>query len=299
MRRFVAPGKAVVLGEYAVLLGAPAVVAAVDRGVACEVTPSPTLRITTPSDDRFVRPALEAVGAPPAHYHFVDAAPALAQGKVGLGGSAAATVVACLAGSTLAGRPLTADALRSMAHDVHHRVQGSGSGIDVAAAAHGGVFRWEAGRAVPIEAPPIRLAYSGSSATTGPRVVAFRAWATAHPDAAARFVADTVALVQGFHDDPMGVLDAAGQRLGEMAQEAGIAYWTPGLQALVAQTRLHGGGAKPSGAGGGDVVVAILPHGHVARWQAAVEAEGYPVLPVAIAPGAHELIPEEGAPPAA
>ncbi len=299
MRRFVAPGKAVVVGEYAVLLGAPAVVAAVDRGVACEVTPSPTLRITTPSDDRFVGPALEAVGAPPAHYHFVDAAPTLAQGKAGLGGSAAATVVACLAGSALAGRPLSPHALWAAAHDVHHRVQGSGSGIDVAAAAHGGVFRWEAGKAVPIEAPPIHLAYSGSSAATGPRVVAFRAWATAHPDAAATLVADTVALVNRFERDPMSVLDAAGERLSRMALEAGIAYWTPGLQSLVAQTHLHGGGAKPSGAGGGDVVVAILPEGSARRWRAAVEADGYPVLPVAIAPGAHELTPGGDAPPAA
>jgi phosphomevalonate kinase len=183
---------------------------------------------------------------------------------------------------------------------VHQQVQGSGSGIDVAAAAHGGVFRWAHGRATPVEAPTIHLAYSGSSAATHPRVVAFRAWAAAHPNAASAFVADTVALVDAFADDPVAVLNGAGQRLGAMSEAAGIAYWTPGLQALCALARQHGGGAKPSGAGGGDVVVATFPNAASAEgWRADAAAQGYPVLAVAIAPGAREVIPPEGGPPAA
>ena len=56
-----APGKLVLLGEYAVLDGAPSIVAAVDRGVSCEASASPTLTIETPGgDDRFVRAAIEA-----------------------------------------------------------------------------------------------------------------------------------------------------------------------------------------------------------------------------------------------
>ena len=56
-----APGKLFLVGEYAVLDGAPAVVAAVDRGVRCEAWPGGEgLRIETPTgDDRFARPALE------------------------------------------------------------------------------------------------------------------------------------------------------------------------------------------------------------------------------------------------
>ncbi len=290
MRAFVAPGKAVLVGEYAVVLGGPAVVAAVDRGVRCEVRPADVLRIDTPSDDRFVRPALLAVGAPAAHYRFVDDAPADTQGKAGLGGSAAATVAACLAGSTLAGRPLAPDALRAVAQDVHHRVQGSGSGIDVAAAAHGGVFRWDGAAAVPVPCPPLHLAYSGSSASTGPRVQAFRAWADGRPDAAASFVADSTAYVDGFARNPIGVLHEAGERLGAMAEAAGIAYWTPGLRALCALARDHGGGAKPSGAGGGDVVVAMFPDEEAAAaWARAAEAAGYPVLTASVAAGAREI----------
>lgn len=290
MRRFVAPGKAVLVGEYAVLLGAPAIVAAVNRGVACEVSPSPTLRIDTPSDDRFVRPALEAVDAPVAHYRFVDAAEPLAHGKAGLGGSAAATVVACLAGSVVGGRELGPDALRAVAHEVHHRVQGSGSGIDVAAAAHGGVFRWDGAKATAVSVPPVHLAYSGTSASTGPRVEQFRAWVDRRPEAARAFVDATTALVDRFAGEPVAVLDEAAVLLRAMADEAGIAYWTPGLDALCRLARAHGGGAKPSGAGGGDVVVAMFPDEAAAeRWRHAAEEAGYPGLPVAIDEGAREV----------
>ncbi len=290
MRRFVAPGKAVLVGEYAVLLGAPAIVAAVDRGVACGVTPSPTLRIDTPGDDRFVRPALEAVDAPAAHYRFADAAPPLASGKAGLGGSAAATVVACLAGSVLGGEGLGPDALRRVAHEVHHRVQGSGSGIDVAAATHGGVFRWDGARATAVSVPPIRLAYSGTSASTGPRVEQFRAWVDRAPEAARAFVDATTALVDRFAEEPIVVLDEAAGLLRAMADDAGIAYWTPGIDALCRLARAHGGGAKPSGAGGGDVVVAMFPDDDAAQaWRRAAEEASYPVLPVAIDEGAREV----------
>jgi hypothetical protein len=58
--RLCVPGKLVLLGEYAVLDGAPAVVLAVDRGVVVEGAPGGGgLHIETPDgDDRFVRPAL-------------------------------------------------------------------------------------------------------------------------------------------------------------------------------------------------------------------------------------------------
>ena len=71
-RVFRAPGKLVLVGEYAVLDGAPAVVAAVDRGVACAVSPAPDRRIETPGDARFARATLETLGAPPARYRFSD-----------------------------------------------------------------------------------------------------------------------------------------------------------------------------------------------------------------------------------
>ena len=69
LRRIQVPGKLVLIGEYAVLDGAPAWVAAVDRGVTCEVWEGEGIEV--PQDDRFVRAALgwdgRAIGgvAPP------------------------------------------------------------------------------------------------------------------------------------------------------------------------------------------------------------------------------------------
>ena len=283
-RTFFAPGKVVLLGEYAVLDGAPALVAAVDRGVGCRVVPGPWSIVTPPgTDDRFVRPALEAVDAPAARYHFYAQPPPTTRSKPGLGSSAAATVVAALAGSVLGGAALGADPLHRLALQVHHRVQGSGSGIDVAAAAHGGVLRFERGKVTAARPQAFAVAFSGTSASTGPRVQHYLRWTPR-----TSFVEASRALV----DDPAPLhlrLRHGAELLGAMAGEAGIAYWTPGLRALCDQAEAHGGGAKPSGAGGGDVVVAEFPDpDRRAAWVRAVTDAGFQVIPTELSPGAHE-----------
>ena len=201
MRRVTAPGKLVLLGEYAVLEGAPAVVAAIDRGVVCEITPSEAVEIETPGDDRYVRVALRE--APPGRYQFRDARPieGLAT-KPGFGGSAAATVAACVA----AGKPATE------AFGVHSKVQGGGSGIDVYASAFGGVraFSIGASRAPSalLECPPMVAVWSGKSAATGPRIRQFLAW----PQRAA-FVRASGLLAGAFRREPFGAMREAYARL--------------------------------------------------------------------------------------
>ena len=285
MRRFVAPGKVVLLGEYAVLDGAPALVAAVDRGVRCDVTPEATLRIDTPGDDRFVRAALTAADAPAAHYRFADHDPAPTPSKAGLGGSAAATVAAVVAARALQGISPDPEAVRALAHAVHHRVQGSGSGIDVAAAAYGGVHVFEAGRMSPHPPLDVRVAFSGTSASTGPRVQQYLAW-----NGRTNFVAASRELVRAAAADPVAAFRTAGEQLGAMAAAAGIEYWTPGLRELVALATAFGGGAKPSGAGGGDVVVAVFPDPDAAAaWARACADRGYVMIPTRLAPAAGEV----------
>lgn len=285
-RRFVAPGKVVVLGEYAVLDGAPALVAAVDIGVGCTWTPGPTLRTSSPSGDtRFVDAALAACDAPPGHYAFDEHNPPSTPSKPGLGGSGAAAVVATLAARSLRGEPSTPADLFHAAFHAHHAVQGSGSGVDVAASAWGGMLRFVIG-ATPTPAPPVELlvVWSGASAHTGPRVRAYRAW---QPRDA--FVQRSAELVEGFPSDPPGALREAGRLLHRMAEAAGIAYATPELTAIVALAEAHGGAAKPSGAGGGDCAVVLLPEHSRADFVRAAERAGYPVLATHLSPGAREL----------
>ena len=269
-----APGKLVLMGEYAVLDGAPALVLAVHRGVGCRAVPGGTdLQVATPTDDdRFVRAALEATAAPAGRYRFFDLDPCDLPGKPGFGGSAAATVAAVLAGG---GRGPEAFA-------IHHRVQGGGSGIDVAASLHGGLVRFQAGEVqrLPVVEPVV--VFSGQSASTGPRVTAYRGWSQR-----ADFVASSTALVDAFTADPIPAMAEAGALLAAMARAAGIAYLTPGLERIAALAQAHGGAAKPSGAGGGDCAVALLPDADATRaFEAACAAHGLVVIPVSPAPGA-------------
>lgn len=261
-----------ILGEYAVLDGAPALVLAIDRGVRCEATlGGDTIRIETPTGDtRFTRPALQ--GAPSGRYRFSAWNPVSLPGKPGFGGSAAACVAAC----AVARRPLT-DALA-----IHHQVQGSGSGIDVAASIQGGMLRFEAGRTTPVAPVLPVVVYSGASAQTGPRVAAYRAWTPR-----GTFVTDTQGVVDAFHADPIPALEAGFQLLDAMADAARLDWATPALRTIRRLARALGGAAKPSGAGGGDCAIALLPDAdRRRRFIADCAAVGLPVIPVAVASGA-------------
>lgn len=282
--RVVAGGKVVLVGEYAVIDGAPAWVAAVDRGVQCEIGPSSTFLIETPGDDRFVRAALRSVEAPAARYRFSDWRPVPSESKAGLGSSAAATVAAVVAGWAAAGVAGSPFELHRTAARIHRDVQGSGSGIDVAASAFGGVLCFSPHRGVtpgPELVPTV--VFTGRSASTGPRVAQYLAWAGREP-----FVTRSTELSEAFPDDPVQILRHAGRLLRDMADAAGIAYWTPEIDTIVAAAERRGGAAKPSGAGGGDIVVALFDDLQArASFLHDMERAGFLHIPVGLAPGAH------------
>lgn len=285
-RSWAAPGKVLLLGEYAVLDGAPALVAAVDAGVRCDWEPGPALRIEAP-DDRFVAPALEAAGAPPGRWRFAPWRPPPTRTKAGLGSSAAATVVAVRAALEARGAPFGPEEVFRRAHPVHARVQGSGSGVDVAASAWGGVLRFEAGSVEPARAVRPVVVWSGASAATGPRVARYLAWKGREG-----FVRRSRELVDAFAEDPVGALDAGFALLRSMATEAGIDWLTPALARIAELARAHGGAAKPSGAGGGDVAVALFADPDDAEaFRQACAAEDWVVLPVELAGPAGALSP--------
>ena len=279
-----APGKVVVLGEYAVVDGAPAIVRAVDRGVRCTVTPSDQLGWTTPtSDDRFVARALRS--APAGHYAFTDWRPVRSVEKVGLGGSAAATVAAIVAARQHAGRAAGVDEVFGEAFGVHHDVQGSGSGIDIAASTYGGWLRFEKGRASGLgEGPPCAVVFSGRSASTGPRVAQY----VGLPDAERNdFVKASRHCVDRFLAEPLAAVREGGVLLRAMAERAGIAYWTDEIDELVGIASEYGGAAKPSGAGGGDIVVAVFGDEETQKaYERAARAAGYLPIDVRTSPGA-------------
>ncbi len=165
-----APGKVFLLGEYAVALGGPAIVATVNRRLGCRAKRSAgTGRLTIRAGAETYRGRLhdENVADVPTGCRFVAAAARVSVRhlqmrdvdldyetwsdldrdgpKVGLGGSAACVAAVTAATHALAGEDETAALERAALGVAAHRLaQGGGSGADVVASTLGGI-QWITG----------------------------------------------------------------------------------------------------------------------------------------------------------
>ncbi len=279
-----APGKAFLIGEYAVLEGVPALVSAVDvRAVA-----------VAPSDDRpsassavvhcaharaaaFLEGRGESVAEPPA---VETGGFTLGHRKLGLGSSAA--VAAAVVGYHLAQSGLDphADEVRAQALAIaaaaHAEAQGGGgSGADVATAVMGGVVRFVEGRAERFSIPgwlAIGFVDAGAPAITSSFVAAVRQSAKSDAAgyreamdllarAAQRFAtacAPTRDKSDAFADVAAAVADHV-EGLRVLQRIADVPILTRGIEAVMKAAADAGVCAKPSGAGGGDLVVLFAP----------------------------------------
>jgi len=317
-----APGKLFVTGEYAVLAGAPALLAAVDRRALVHIALEPgagaleaeslaegTRRVIHDPEReplgggdagavlaalRIVRAAMPSLAAMRAQV-VVDTRTFLADGeKLGLGRSAATVTAAVAAFLAGVGRHDRGEILEA-ALAAHALFQdGRGSGADVAAAARGGVleFRRDGARvAVTTRALPrglhLLVGWSGEGGATDPMLRRFAA-GTGEPrslrelSAAAERAAAAVE-----RGDGAALLDAVASTadlLARLGNEVGIPIVTPALARLVAAARRVGAAAKPSGAGGGDCGIALATsEAQADAVRAAWRAEGIVPLSVAIA----------------
>ncbi len=265
-RRFSAPGKVVLSGEYAVLRGAPAVAMAVDRRAVATVEPGEPetvcLGLGGRIDTRLLDCVLEALVRERPNARLTLDTSAFSDGPDKLGiGSSAALAVALTAASAPEGS--SDELLHEAARNAHRDFQqGRGSGVDVAASSAGGiiVYRMQDASTQSINWPAglhYALFWTGRSASTTERVARF--------DASA--------------DSPAtGVLCEAAEELAAIWQKgkAGeiLAGYAPYMDALTGFDRAHelgifdGGHAdltvaetelvyKPCGAGGGDVGIAL------------------------------------------
>jgi phosphomevalonate kinase len=308
-----APGKLVVLGEYAVLTGAEALVAAVDR--RCEVTieaaagPRSELTILAPDRRacdyapgapsgvelvdtvRFGRPAARV--EPPVRAvldsrQFFDSAGE----KLGMGSSAA--VLTAFAGALQAIENkgymgLEVDYLIAL----HRRLQGGrGSGIDVAAAVRGGLttFRLDVdGRA---RIGSVRLPnsvgfagiFAGQSAVTSDFVGRFEDWRRSGPARAAPLLAELCAassagcdaLRADDADSFLAAVSAYGVLLESLGNALRCDVLTSEHRRIAALAQRFAVTYKTSGAGGGDLGIAMSrDSAALAALRAAVAEEGF------------------------
>jgi phosphomevalonate kinase len=313
-----APGKLFVTGEYAVLVGAPAVVAAVDRyaHVRLELTAGDgPLVVESLAEGRTVtveRPldgpvpggdAGAVVAALRALAHRTGAsgravvdsrAFLVGERKLGLGRSAAtlaATTVALLGSArceTVLDAALAANACFQ---------DGLGSGADVAASVYGGVvevMRDDDGlRVASRQLPPgvqLVAGWTGDSAHTTPLLARFAAAARsgsvrALDDLRATAAQAADAIARGDAGALACAVDRSATLLERLGDETGIPILTPALARLVAAARRAGAVAKPSGAGAGDCGIALATSpAQAAAVRAAWQEEGLLPLQIAIAP---------------
>ena len=288
-----APGKLVVLGEYLVLDGAPALVMAVNR--RCEVRlrrsdadrthlscrmPDPIVSVAEPGQPTGVGLVDAVVGAGAAGFGTVDGAFEAeidsrsffaGRQKLGLGSSAAALVAFAGAWQRLAGSagPPPLNALIAC-HRAFQR--GAGSGIDVAAALAGGVLEFVLDRDRQAKISSVRLpksvafasVFAGGSASTPDLVGRYRRWADTG-SAAAVALRDRMSAVAGAgcaavrEQDAEGLVTAVGaygRCIADLGEQIGADLVTAAHRQIGDLAEKLGLAYKVSGAGGGDVGIA-------------------------------------------
>ena len=272
-----APGKVVLWGEYAVLADAPAAVLAINRRAVCTIAPRKSgfcLRSTGFTSPATVVASLQVELVPASAALFAYAASALTRPlpdgleimldtsdfhrhgeKLGIGSSAAALVACYGAMCALTGEEARLD----RAISAHRAFQGSGSGLDVAAAMTGGVIRFQSGQAQPLKLPGsvcFAFVFSGQGSATGKQLGSFSQW---------RQRGDTQPL-QVLADAATGLFDAVPDKhswelyveaLQQLDSAAGLGIYNDSHRHLARLSGSLGLVYKPCGAGGGDVGMAI------------------------------------------
>ncbi len=195
-------------------------------------------------------------------------------------GSSSATVACTLFGlAQLEQVDLSLEQLFDWGLQAIRRVQGTGSGFDLAAAIFGGTLLYQAEprqiESLDVPDLPLLAAYSGIKADTATYVERVSARLAAHPAAVEHIFAAMGALAL---EGRAALLAHDWPRLGELLDmQHGLAHALgvdiPQTATLVFAAREAGAwGAKLSGAGGGDCVIALAPPDRraavIAAWQA-------------------------------
>jgi phosphomevalonate kinase len=292
-----APGKIVVTGEYAVLVGAPALVAAIDLRATCKIDDTnhagwlftthgfapdavvsrdallhgPLLPRSDPAHLcqhalRQIASVGVAVETLPQTLRIEIDSRAGFDGarKLGIGTSAAVCAALCGAllarcGSTLATFPI--------AFAAHRAAQGGrGSGIDVAASCAGGLVRYEVGAppALSRVAFPAGVAravlWTGSSADTREHLNRFDAWRNgAIPRELAALIDASRRIADALGDaaEFMRQLRAYSAALRALDDAARLGIYNDAHRRLSDLGNDNGVVYKPCGAGGGDLGMAF------------------------------------------
>ncbi len=312
-----APGKLMLLGEHAVVYGQPCLVTAVNQRMKAtvELIDEPIFQLDAPDVkvEGYQKPMSElGKGEIPKGAKFVEMAvnnfltsqftsevkkmrlhlggvrittKSQFSSQLGFGSSSASTVCTIKALSELTGKKLSNKQIFDLSYKTVLDIQGKGSGFDAAAATYGGTLYYVIGgkviKPIKISNLPLIVGYSGIKFDTVSLINAVAEKAKKYPwlvdnvynqigklvELAKKAIlkSDWAALgeLMNFNEGYLSTLGVEGKKLADMiyaAREAG-AY-----------------GAKLSGSGIGDCMIALAPLPKVAAVKKAINAAGGQVI---------------------
>lgn len=264
-----APGKLLLFGEHAVMYGYPCIVTAISQRLV--VKPG-----EPQGDTRFIEAATAAWGQPGQKF----LAESDFSGKYGFGSSSAVTVATLKALKPEA----TVQELFDTAYRIILDVQGSGSGADVAAAIWGGTLYYAKGKIIEplkITEIPLIVGYTGVKADTVSIVADVAKKKKVNLEKVER-IFDAIGLLA--NDAKSKMIEGDWERVGrlmdfnqEYLRDLGVS--SEKLEALISAAKAAGaGGAKLSGAGGGDCMIALASEDKRKAVEQAIEHAGGQVI---------------------